>query len=129
MVVILQRLRNGREVQTLKPAHLDDIVLQAPLLGFQRYHVVDVFEQAGDCVCLRAIRLGHVPEHVGGGDTVALDGESEAHVEDVESREVARVVASSSAIANFWRVELGHWLASRSNRALTPHLHRFTPHA
>jgi hypothetical protein len=79
MVVILECLRNRREMQTLEASHLDDIVLQAPVLSLERYYVIDVFEQAGDGVCLRAVRLGHVPENVGGRNVVPLDGESEAH--------------------------------------------------
>jgi hypothetical protein len=33
MVVLFESLRNWREVQTLKAAHLDNIVLKTPLLG------------------------------------------------------------------------------------------------
>jgi hypothetical protein len=101
MVVVLERLRDWRKVQTLKAAHFDDIVLQAPLLGFQRDHVVDVLEEAGDGVGLGAGRLWHVPEHVGRGDAVSLYRESKPHVGRVESREVALVVASSSLPVNF----------------------------
>jgi hypothetical protein len=79
MVVILECLRNWREVQTLEPSYFDDIMLQAPVLCLERDYVVDVFEQAGDSVCLRAVGLGHVPEDVGGGNVVPLDGEAEAH--------------------------------------------------
>ena len=57
MVVVLQRLHDGRKVQTLKAADLDNIVLQAPVLRLQRYDEVDVFEQARDGVGLRAVGL------------------------------------------------------------------------
>ena len=33
MVVFLERVGDGHKVQTLEAAHLDDIVLQAPVLG------------------------------------------------------------------------------------------------
>jgi hypothetical protein len=79
MVVILECLRNRGEVQTLEASHLDDIVLQAPVLCLEWYYVVNVFEQAGDGVRLRAVRLGHVPEDVGSRNVVPLDGEAEAH--------------------------------------------------
>jgi hypothetical protein len=89
MVVILECLRNGREVQTLETSHFDDIMLQAPLLCFQRYYVVDIFEKAGDGIRLRAVRLWHVPEDVRSRNVVPLDCEPETHVGRVESREVA----------------------------------------
>jgi hypothetical protein len=89
MVVIFECLCNGREVQTLEASHLDDIMLQAPVLCFQRYYVVDIFEKAGDGIRLRAVRFGYVPEDVRSRNVIPLDGEPETHVGRVESREVA----------------------------------------
>jgi hypothetical protein len=114
VVVILQRLSNRREVQALEATHLDDVVLQAPLLGLQRYHVVDVLQQAGDCVSLGAVRFRDVPEHVGGGDAVSLNSESEAHAEHVESRKVA---TGRCFFCDRELLEDAPTLASRSNQA------------
>jgi hypothetical protein len=114
MVVVLECLRNWREVQTLEPPYLDNIVLQSPLLCLERYDVVDVFEKACDGVCLRAVRVWHIPENVRSRKAVALYCEPQAHVGRVQSREVAlssSLLASSSGFAG----ELLAALPARAN--------------
>ena len=102
MVVLFQCLCNGREMQTFEAGDFNDIVLQPPVLCLERYDVVDVFEQARDGVCLRAVRLGHVPEHVGGGQAVPLYCQSKPHLGRVESRVFA---LSLLACSNFWKID------------------------
>jgi hypothetical protein len=72
MIVFLECIYDGHKVQTLEAAHLDDIVLQAPVLCLQRDNVVDIFEQTRDCVCLRTVRLRHAPEYVGNRQAIPL---------------------------------------------------------
>lgn len=79
MVVLLQALPHRHKVQTLKSAHLDDIVLEAPVLCLERHNEIDVFQQPSDCVCACAVRVGDAPEDVCGGQAVALDREAQTH--------------------------------------------------
>lgn len=73
-------------MQTFEAAYLDNIMLEAPLLCFQWYNVVDVLEKACDGVSLEAIRFGYIPQNIGSGQAIALHCQSEAHVGRVESR-------------------------------------------
>lgn len=90
MVVFLKRVGHGHKVQTLEAAHLDDIVLQTPVLCLERDDEVHVFEQTRDGVCLCAVGLGHTPHDVGGREAVSLHRQSEPHV-GVSSRIGSRV--------------------------------------
>jgi hypothetical protein len=80
MVVFFERLRNRRKVQTLETGELDNIVLQAPVLGFERNYQVYVLEQAGDRVRLRVCRRRDAPQNVCIGQSIPLDRQSEAHL-------------------------------------------------
>lgn len=89
MVVVFERLHDRREVQTLKPCYLDNIVLQTPVLCLEWDDVVDVFEQARDGVCLCAVRVRYIPEYICGRKTIPLYRQSEAHLGRVMSRAFA----------------------------------------
>ena len=80
MVVFFERLRDRRKVQTLEAGELDNIVLQAPVLSFERNYQVDVLEQAGDRVRLRAGGRGDAPQNVCIGQIIPLDRQAEAHL-------------------------------------------------
>jgi hypothetical protein len=55
----------------------DDVVFQAPFVGFEREGCVDCFEQLRDGVLLLGVADG--PEGVDGRELVALDAQAEAH--------------------------------------------------
>jgi hypothetical protein len=132
MVILFERLRNWREVQALKAAHFDDIVLKTPLLSLQRYYVVDVLEQARDGVRRGADCVWYIPENVRERKAVPLDCQSKAHVGRVESRAFARAV-TFTLLVNFWTAEhrpmrspANCVLASRSKFRTCIHPHRLT---
>jgi hypothetical protein len=63
-IILFQRLGNGGEVQTFKALHFNYIVLQPPMLSLQRDDVVDIFEQARNCVCQWTTSLRNVPQDI-----------------------------------------------------------------
>jgi len=69
-------------MQALETSKLNNVVLQAPLLGFQRQDAVDVFEKSHDRVCRRARCVRHAPEDLGRGKVVSLHCETQPHLDD-----------------------------------------------
>jgi hypothetical protein len=90
MVVISERLHDWGKVQTLKASDFNDIVLKTPLLCLERDYVVDVLEQACDGICLGTVRVRYIPKNARRRQAIPLDCQPKAHVEHVESRELAR---------------------------------------
>lgn len=96
VIILFQALPHRHEVQALKAAQLDNIVLQAPMLRLERDDEVDILKQPRDRVCRGAVRLRDAPQYVGGRQAVALDRKTQSHG-------WRRVAANNSLeIANFW---------------------------
>lgn len=81
MVVFLQRLGDGGEVQTLEAIHFNSVVLQAPLLCLKREDAVNVFKQSRDGVGLRTVRVWDAPQDIRGGQVVPLHREAQPHLD------------------------------------------------
>jgi hypothetical protein len=73
VIVILERLRNWREMQTLEASYFDNVVFKTPLLSLERYHLIDVLQKARDGVCLGAVCIWDVPENIGSRKIIPLD--------------------------------------------------------